>query len=122
MTAMILLCGVLILYAGVALSMPLRQQQSALLRTLGSSRGRVLRLQTIEFALLGAVAGTVAALAAELSLAIIVRQLFDGAAQIHPWLWLLGPVGGALVVALLGVSYSARSVGVPPLQLLRQLP
>jgi len=121
MTGMILLCGVLILYAGVALSMPARLQQSALLRTLGSSRRAVLQLQAIEFALLGGVAGLVAALAAELTLVIIAQQLFAGSPQIHPWIWLAGPLGGALLVSFLGVAYSARSVGLPPLQLLRQL-
>lgn len=121
MTGMILLCGVLILYAGVALSMPARLQQSALLRTLGSSRRTVLRVQAVEFALLGGIAGLIAAAAAELSLAAIVEQLFAGGAQLHPWLWLAGPLGGASLVALLGVGYSARSVGLPPLQLLRQL-
>lgn len=121
MTGMILLCGVLILYAGVALSMPARLQQSALLRTLGSSRRTVLQLQAVEFALLGGVAGLVAALAAELTLVVIAQQLFAGSLQLHPWIWLAGPLGGALLVSLLGVAYSARSVGLPPLQLLRQL-
>lgn len=121
MTGMILLCGVLILYAGVALSMPARLQQSALLRTLGSSRRTVLRIQAVEFALLGGIAGLIAAVAAELALAAIVEQLFAGGAQLHLWLWLAGPLGGAALVALLGVGYSARSVGIPPLQLLRRL-
>ena len=49
---MILGCGVLVMFAAVSLSMAERLQESAILRTLGSSR-LVLGVQWVEFTSLG---------------------------------------------------------------------
>ena len=53
MTLLILGCGILVMFSAVSLSMSERLQESAILRTLGSSRRLILGIQAIEFTTLG---------------------------------------------------------------------
>ena len=53
MTLLILGCGILVMFAAVSLSMNERLQESAILRTLGSSRRLILGVQWVEFTTLG---------------------------------------------------------------------
>ena len=62
MTLLILGCGILVMFAAVSLSMNERLQESAILRTLGSSRRLILGVQWVEFTTLGVMAGFLAAL------------------------------------------------------------
>ena len=118
MTLMILGCGVLVLFASVSLSMNERLEESAILRTLGSSRRLILGVQLVEFSTLGMVAGIIAVLGAETALLLLQTQMFGLPARVHPWIWLAGPVGGACLVSLLGLLHSRRAVMEPPLRVL----
>ncbi|MFQ3223639.1 MAG: putative ABC transport system permease protein, partial [Porticoccaceae bacterium] len=60
MTLLILGCGILVMFSAVSLSMSERLQESAILRTLGSSRRLILGIQAIEFTTLGVMAGLLA--------------------------------------------------------------
>ena len=60
MTLLILGCGILVMFSAVSLSMSERLQESAILRTLGSSRRLILGIQLIEFSTLGVMAGLLA--------------------------------------------------------------
>ena len=121
MTLLILGCGVLVMFAAVSLSMAERLQESAILRTLGSSRRLILGVQWVEFTTLGLMAGLLAALGAELTIAMLQRFMFSMPFSWHSWLWLAGPLGGGLLVGLLGVVYSRRAVTQPPLRVLNSL-
>jgi len=121
MTLLILACGVLVMFAAVSLSMSERLQESAILRTLGSSKRLILGIQAIEFGGLGLMAGLLASAGAELSVAVLQRFIFDLPVTLHLWLWLVGPVGGLILVGFLGVVYSRRAVVQPPLEVLRSL-
>jgi putative ABC transport system permease protein len=121
MTLLILGCGVLVMFAAVSLSMTERLQESAILRTLGSSRRLILGIQLIEFSSLGLMAGLLASAGAELSVAMLQHFMFDLPLSLHPWLWVVGPLGGALLVGSLGVAYSRKAVVQPPLEVLRAL-
>jgi len=121
MTLLILSCGVLVMFAAVSLSMSERLQESAILRTLGSSRRLILGIQWVEFSVLGLMAGLLAAIGAEAAVAMLQRFMFDLPFSWHPWLWLVGPVAGGLLVGVLGVGYSRKAVTQPPLQVLNSL-
>ena len=121
MTLMILGCGILVMFAAVSLSMSERLQESAILRTLGSSRGLILGVQWVEFTTLGMMAGLLAALGAEFAVAMLQRFMFSLPFSWHSWLWIAGPLGGGLLVGLLGVVYSRKAVTQPPLQVLNSL-
>jgi putative ABC transport system permease protein len=121
MTMLILSCGVLVMFAAVSLSMAERLQESAILRTLGSSRRLILGIQLVEFTVLGMMAGLLAAIGAEAAVAMLQRFMFDLPFAMHPWIWLAGPVAGGLLVGALGVGYSRKAVVQPPLEVLKGL-
>ena len=121
MTLLILACGILVMFATVNLSMRERLQESAILRTLGSSRSLILKTQWIEFCLLGAIAGILGAGGAELAVSILQYRMFGVAFEPHWWLWLVGPLAGGVLTGMLGVIYSRRVVVQPPLQVLRSV-
>jgi putative ABC transport system permease protein len=121
MTLLILSCGVLVMFAAVSLSMSERLQESAILRTLGSSRRLILGIQLVEFTVLGVMAGLLAATGAEAAVAMIQRFMFDLPFAMHPWIWVAGPVAGGLLVGSLGVGYSRKAVVQPPLEVLKNL-
>ena len=121
MTLLILGCGILVMFSAVSLSMSERLQESAILRTLGSSRRLILGIQLIEFSTLGVMAGLLASAGAEFSVAMLQRFMFDLPFSMHLWLWYTGPVIGGLLVGLLGVGYSRKVVVQPPLEVLRSL-
>ena len=121
MTMLILSCGVLVMFAAVSLSMSERLQESAILRTLGSSRRLILGIQLVEFSTLGIMAGLLAAIGAEAAVAMLQRFMFDLPFALHPWLWVAGPLAGGLLVGALGVGYSRKAVVQPPLEVLKSL-
>ena len=121
MTLLILGCGILVMFSAVSLSMSERLQESAILRTLGSSRRLILGIQLIEFSTLGVMAGLLASAGAEFSVAMLQRFMFDLPFSMHLWLWYTGPIIGGLLVGLLGVGYSRKVVVQPPLEVLRSL-
>ena len=121
MTLLILSCGVLVMFAAVSLSMSERLQESAILRTLGSSRRLILGIQLIEFSTLGIMAGLLASIGAEAAIAMLQRFMFDLPFALHPWLWVAGPLAGGLLVGALGVGYSRKAVVQPPLEVLKSL-
>ncbi|MDC0000344.1 ABC transporter permease [Porticoccaceae bacterium] len=121
MTLLILSCGVLVMFAAVSLSMSERLQESAILRTLGSSRRLILGIQLIEFSTLGIMAGLLASIGAEAAIAMLQRFMFDLPFALHPWLWIAGPLAGGVLVGALGVGYSRKAVVQPPLEVLKSL-
>jgi putative ABC transport system permease protein len=66
-------------------------------------------------------AGLLAALGAEFAVAMLQRFMFSLPFSWHSWLWIAGPVGGGLLVGLLGVGYSRKAVTEPPLKVLNSL-
>ncbi|MCW8091389.1 ABC transporter permease [Alteromonas sp. ASW11-130] len=118
---LVLAAGSLVLIAQVQASMDERQQELAILRTLGA-KGRLIRLSVIyEFVIIGLVAGFMAALANELSLYMLQTQVFQMDARIHLEYWLLAPIAGALVVGILGAVGCWRLLTLNTTTLLRRM-
>ena len=118
---LVLLCGALVLFAAIGVSYDERLRESAILRTLGSSKKIIVGALAIEYATLGAIAGVIASVGAEIVLYFVQRNVFDLVPQWHPNLWFLGIVSGALLITVLGLLRSKDIISVPPLQSLRQL-
>ncbi len=118
---LVLAAGSLVLIAQVQASMDERQQELAILRTLGA-KGSLIRASVLfEFLIIGAVAGLMAALANEVALGLLQRQVFDMQAQLHGEYWLLAPIVGAMIVGLLGAAGCWRLLRLNTAALLRQL-
>jgi putative ABC transport system permease protein len=106
---LVLVAGALVLIAQVQASMDERQQELAILRTLGA-KGRLIRQSVIfEFVIIGVVAGLMAAFANEFALFLLQTQVFDMSAQLHPEYWVIASLAGACVVGILG-ALSCRSL------------
>ncbi|MBT8140890.1 MAG: ABC transporter permease [Gammaproteobacteria bacterium] len=119
MLLLVLACGGLVMFAAINSSFDERLQESAVLRTLGSSRKTILGVLGIEFVLLGLLSGLIAAVGAEAVIYLLQTYMFQIEHEFHPEIWLLGPVGGALIIGVLGLWRSKSIVTVPPLQSLR---
>ena len=118
---LVLAAGALVLIAQVQASMDERQQELAILRTLGA-KGSLIRASVVfEFIIIGVVAGAMAAAANEFSLYMLQTQIFQMPASLHLEYWIIAPLAGALVVGMLGALGCWRLLSLNTSQLLRQM-
>jgi putative ABC transport system permease protein len=113
--------GVLVLYSALLSTQDERQQESALMRALGASRAQVLSAQRAEFAVLGLIAGLLAAVGATGIGFAIARTIFQFPYQINHWVWLAGPLAGLLCVAINARAGARAALNHPPLLVLREV-
>lgn len=115
-----LLSGVLVLYAALAGSQDQRLREAGILRALGATRRQLSRAQRIEFALVGALAGLLAATGAAAIGWALAKYVFSFEWNFSPLVWLAGIAAG-IACALLGGWAGLRNVlRQPPLQTLRE--
>ena len=115
----VLAAGMAVLFSGLQSTLDERIRQGALLRALGAERQLLVKARRIEFGLLGATSGLLAALGAELVSLVLYRFAFDLPWHPHPWLLLL-PVLGAVMVGGAGVFGTRRALNASPLTVLRE--
>lgn len=115
----VLLMGSALLVLGAALLAGQGQRglDNALLRILGARRALVLRVQLLEFVLLGTGAALAATALVLTALWPLGQRLFDGALPVSEWQLL--PVAAIALITLLGGLLSRRSLAQPPLALLK---
>ena len=111
--------GVLVLYAALVGSQDERIRESGLLRALGATRTQLSQSQWIEFALVGGVAGMLAASGAAAVGWVLAKYVFNFEWTFSPMVWLAGLFVGSLC-AFVGGWVGLRNVlSQPPLQTLR---
>lgn len=110
--------GLALLLAAVEATRGQRQRETALLRTLGASRVQIVGALMAEYALLGLLAGAVAAIAAQSLAWLLAAQVLDIPYGPRPLLWLLGMLAGALLVMALGWLSLRGSLRSAPRQVL----
>ena len=88
---LVLVAGALVLAAAVLLTLDERVREHALLRTLGGSRQLIRGALAAEFTTLGAFAGVLAAVGAEISVYALETRVFELSAAAHPLLFVVGP-------------------------------
>ncbi|WP_248919455.1 ABC transporter permease [Pseudomonas entomophila] len=115
----VLAAGLAVLFAGLQATLDERIRQGALLRALGAARPLLVKARRIEFGLLGAASGLLAALGCELITWALYRYAFDLHWAPHPWLLLL-PLSGAILVGGAGVIGTRRALNASPLAVLRE--
>jgi putative ABC transport system permease protein len=117
--AFTLLAGIIVLLAAVQVTRDERRFESAILHTLGASRRQILQAVAAEFIALGGLAGLLAALGASFVGYALARWVFDLSYEINPVLWLIGLLGGAIVVGVTGTLATRKAVNEPPVRVLR---
>ena len=113
--------GVLVLYAALAGSQEQRTREAGLLRALGATRAQLSNAQSIEFALLGGLAGVLAAAGATAVGWALAHFVFDFDWQFSPVVWIAGVAAGAACVFIGGWASLRTVLLQPPLQTLREI-
>jgi putative ABC transport system permease protein len=111
--------GLMILASSIASTRFRRTREAVVLKTLGATRGRIIRIFSVEFSVLGLLAGAVGATFANLLTRVLLRKL---EAQWH-FEWratLIALVGTAVLAAATGWLASYRILGLRPLEVLRE--
>ena len=111
--------GLMILASSIASTRFRRTREAVVLKTLGATRWRIVRIFSVEFSVLGVLAGTVGVIFANLLTRVLLHRL---EAQWH-FEWratLIALVGTAILAAATGWLASYRILGLRPLEVLRE--
>ncbi|MEZ8374394.1 ABC transporter permease [Vibrio cyclitrophicus] len=92
LAALGVVAGLLLIFTLLRLSLSQRQQEIRLYRTLGASKKRILNTIWCEYGLMALVAGSIAALGSELSVAGVMNFGFELEPSLHPMLWVVLPI------------------------------
>src|SRR5580704_4660604 len=114
-----LAAGIVVLLAAVQSTRDERRYESAMLRTLGASRGTVLQGVAAEFSALGFLSGTLAAFGATGIGWILAERLFSLQFTLDPLVWVAGLVCGTVLVGLSGTLATRSVINTPPIVTLR---
>jgi putative ABC transport system permease protein len=114
-----LLAGLTVLLAAVQSSRDERRYESAMLRTLGARRSTVVQGVLAEFVTLGTLSGLIAAAGASLAAYYLTTRWLELRYTFELMPWVVGVLGGALLVATGGWLATRSVVNQPPLTTLR---
>jgi putative ABC transport system permease protein len=115
-----LAAGLMVLLAAVQATRDERRFESAMLRTLGASRAIVFEGLAAEFGVLGLLAGLLASIGATIAAFFLAREVFELAYTPDPLIWLVGIVGGGVLVGGAGLLAARSVVTHPPAATLRR--
>ncbi len=114
-----ILAGIIILSSSVAGTRYRRIREVAILKALGATRNRIMSIFSIEFCVLGAVAGLVGAILANLFTGIISDKFINAHFDFNWWSLPIAIVGTALLANVAGWLASSRILDQRPLEVLR---
>ena len=115
-----ILAGVIILASSVAGTRFRRIREVVILKTIGGTRRRIAGVFSIEFLLLGAVAGLIGALLGTGLSAVMLRRVWEAEARIALAPVLVAILATAMIANGAGWLASARILGQKPLEVLRE--
>lgn len=114
-----LAAGVAVLLAAIEGTRAERARETALLRALGARTPLLLQGLLAEFAILGLLAGIVAAIAAQVIAWILATQVFEIPYSPSPMLWLSGALSGVVLVTTFGWISLRKVLNTPPTRVLQ---
>lgn len=114
-----LAAGLCVLLAAVQSSQRERIRESALLRAIGASHKQVREAVIAEFAILGGLAGLLAAFFATLVAYSLSRFVFELPFHFNASLWFMGVFGGALGISLAGYLATRKVLTTAPMVALK---
>lgn len=118
-SAFAIVAGVIILVSSVAATRFRRLREVAVLKTLGATRNRLAEIFSVEFLILGGVAGLAGSVLAVSYSALLTKDILDLDAVIEWPAIALTIVGSALIATSAGWGASLRILGSKPLEILR---
>jgi putative ABC transport system permease protein len=111
--------GLMILASSIASTRFRRMREAVVLKTLGATRMRIVRTFSVEFSVLGLLAGSVGVLFANLLTRVLLRKLEVGF-HIEWRATMIALIGTALLATATGWIASYRILGLRPLEVLRE--
>ncbi|MFZ1085415.1 MAG: FtsX-like permease family protein [Terracidiphilus sp.] len=111
--------GLMILASSIASTRFRRMREAVVLKTLGATRMRIIRTFSVEFSVLGLLAGSVGVTFANLLTRILLRKL-EVAFHIEWPATLIALLGTAVLATATGWIASYRILGLRPLEVLRE--
>jgi putative ABC transport system permease protein len=111
--------GLMILASSIASTRFRRMREAVVLKTLGATRMRIVRTFSVEFSVLGLLAGSVGVVFANLLTRVLLRKLEVGF-HIEWTATLVALVGTAVLATGTGWIASYRILGLRPLEVLRE--
>ncbi|MEJ6390495.1 ABC transporter permease [Gymnodinialimonas ulvae] len=114
-----LLTGFIVLVGAAAVGERGRVFEAAVLKTLGASRGMILRSFALRAALMGAAAGLVAIFAGAVGGWAMMTFVMDTDYVFEPYSAAAIVVGGAITTLLAGLAFAIRPLNVRPARILR---
>jgi putative ABC transport system permease protein len=114
-----ILAGLTILASSIASTRFRRMQEAVVLKTLGATRMRIVRIFSVEFSVLGLLAGAVGVVFANLLTRVLLRRL-DIVFHIEWTATLVALAGTAVLATATGWLASYRILGLRPLEVLRE--
>jgi len=114
-----ILAGLTILASSIASTRFRRMQEAVVLKTLGATRMRIVRTFSVEFSVLGLLAGAVGVVFANLLTRVLLHRL-EVAFDIDWKATAIALVGTAVLATATGWIASYRILGLRPLQVLRE--
>jgi putative ABC transport system permease protein len=115
-----LLAGLTVLYAAIASTQDERVYQATIMRTLGASRAQLTRAILAEFAVLGLLAGVLAAAGATALAYVVATRILNLPFSVSALVWITGASAGAIGIALAGYAGTRRVLDAPPLRAMRE--
>ena len=111
--------GLMILASSIASTRFRRMREAVVLKTLGATRMRIVRTFSVEFSVLGLLAGSVGVVFANLLTRVLLHRL-DVGFHIEWTATLVALVGTAVLATATGWIASYRILGLRPLEVLRE--
>jgi len=111
--------GLMILASSIAGTRFRRTREAVVLKTLGATRGRIVRIFSVEFSVLGILAGTVGVVFANLLTRVLLIKL-DAPWSLDLRASFVALLGTAVLAAATGWLASYRILGLRPLEVLRE--
>ena len=118
-SAFAIVAGIIILVSSVAATRFRRLREVAVLKTLGATRNRLAEIFSVEFLILGGVAGLAGSLLAVSYSALLTKDILELDAVIEWPAIALTVVGSALIATSAGWGASLRILASKPLEILR---
>lgn len=111
--------GIIVLVSAIAATRFRRLREVAILKTLGGTRNRIAQIFSVEFLILGGVAGAAGSLLAVAYTGLLTRDILDLDVAVEPSAVLLTVILTALVATSAGWGASLRTLGSRPQEILR---
>jgi putative ABC transport system permease protein len=114
-----ILAGLMILASSIASTRFRRMRESVVLKTLGATRMHIVKIFSVEFSVLGLLAGSVGVVFANILTRVLLHRM-EVAYHLNPRATAIALVGTAVLATATGWIASYRILGLRPLEVLRE--